>query len=364
MSHPHDTLHICIVVGTRPEIIKMAPVIEACKEAGVPFFLVHTGQHYSEELDRIFFNELRLPPPDYQLGVGSGEPAMMIARMLEGIATVFEKERPTVVLTQGDTNSALAGSLAANKAGIPLAHVEAGLRSYDRTMPEEVNRILIDHMADLLFAPTKTSKANLLAEGISSKRISIVGNTIADVVIQHLPDAAEQSQVLSSHALTPSRFGILTLHRPGNVDEPERLRSILSHVALSWPAGEPLLFLAHPRTLARIEAFGIDVPDALRVLRPVGYREMLSLIANAQLVLTDSGGLQEEACILNVPCVTIRPNTERPETLHIGSNVLVPDLERLPYLVKRMQKVRHWRQPYGRGDAAKRLLSILKNMYG
>jgi UDP-N-acetylglucosamine 2-epimerase (non-hydrolysing) len=350
-----------IVVGTRPEIIKMAPVVRACRARDVPALLVHTGQHYSFELDGVFFAELGLPAPDVNLEVGSGTQTYQVASAMSGLEPVLAEHRPDVVLVEGDTNSVLAAALAANKAGIAVGHVEAGLRSYDRRMPEEINRILTDHLADHLFAPTARARSILLGEGIAEVRIEVTGNTVVDELLLQRERARRPGQ-LERLGVEPGRFALATFHRAENVDDPDRLRGILSGLAAVSAALElPVLAALHPRTQARIAALDDHVTAGIRVLPPLGYLDFLGLHAEAALMLTDSGGLQEEACCLGVPCVTLRDNTERPESVEVGANVLAgAEPTRIVACARQMLgRPRHWLNPFGDGHAGERIVERL-----
>lgn len=352
---------ISIVLGTRPEIIKMSPVIRECEEKGLDYFILHTGQHYSYEMDRVFFDELELPQPKYNLDVGSGTHAEQTGRIMIGVEKVLMKERPDIVLVQGDTNTTLAGALAAAKLQIKVGHVEAGLRSFDRRMPEEINRVLTDHISDYLFAPTENAKQNLLREGLDGSRIYVTGNTIVDAVYQNLEIAKKKVSVLKDLGLKPEGYFLVTAHRQENVDVKERLKGILKGLELiRQEFSMPVVFPMHPRTRRRIREFGLSL-DGIEVINPLGFLEFLQLEANARLVLTDSGGVQEETCILKVPCVTLRDNTERPETLEVGSNVLAgtnPEsiLESVRIMLNRE---RSWENPFGDGRAGERIVRII-----
>ena len=313
---------IAIVLGTRPEIIKMAPVIRECERRNLDYFILHTGQHYSYSMDRIFFEQLELPQAKYNLDVGSGSHAEQTGKIMAGVEKVLMAERPDVVLVQGDTNTVVAGALAASKLHIRVGHVEAGLRSYDRTMPEEINRVVADHISDYLFAPTDISRENLRKEGIAEEKIFVTGNTIVDSVYQNLEIAKRKVNVLADLGLEPKGYFLVTAHRAENVDNSNRLGEILK--GLEQVASEfslPVVFPVHPRTRKMVAEFGFEF-DGIRAIEPLGFLEFLQLEANARLVLTDSGGVQEEACILGVPCVTLRDNTERPETVDVGANML------------------------------------------
>ncbi len=351
-----------IVVGTRPEIIKMAPLVRACRARGVPCVLLHTGQHYSFEMDGVFFAELDLPAPDVNLEVGSGTQTYQLAMTMSGMETVLAEHRPDVVLVEGDTNSVLAAALAANKAGIRVGHVEAGLRSYDRGMPEELNRILTDHLADHLFAPTAKTRSILLGEGIPDERILVTGNTVVDELLLQR-ERARQPGLLERFEVAPRRFALATLHRAENVEDPSRLRGCLRGLAAVAAALDLVVLAAlHPRTQARIATLDARLTDGLRVLPPLGYLDFLGLHAEAALMLTDSGGLQEEACCLGVPCVTLRDNTERPESVEVGANVLAgADPDRIVACAREMLPRRGgWANPFGDGHAGERIVDHLR----
>lgn len=344
-------MKIGVILGTRPEIIKMSPIIRECEKRDLDYFTLHTGQHYSYEMDRIFFEELELPQPEYNLEVGSGSHAQQTGRIMVGIEEVLEEEKPDVVLVQGDTNTVLAGALAASKMHIKVGHVEAGLRSFDRRMPEEINRVVADHISDYLFAPTKTARENLLAEGIPEEKISITGNTIVDSVYQNLEISKRKANPLRNLGLKEKGYFLATAHRAENVDDRARLKEILEGFSLiSEEFSLPVIFPVHPRTRKRIEEFGLDL-HGVKAIDPVGFLEFLQLEAGARLALTDSGGVQEETCILGVPCVTLRENTERPETLEVGSNLLagvdaMTILEKTGFM---MSAENGWMNPFGDG---------------
>jgi UDP-N-acetylglucosamine 2-epimerase (non-hydrolysing) len=353
-------LKLCVVLGTRPEIIKMSPIIRKCEADGLDYLMIHTGQHYSYEMDRIFFDELLLPQPSFNLDVGSGSHGEQTGRMLAGIEGILQKEKPDVVYVQGDTNTVLAGALAAAKLHVRVGHVEAGLRSFDRSMPEEINRVVADHVSDLLFAPTDASKQLLLKEGIPEDKIFVTGNTIVDAVRENLK-IAEGSPVLDKLGVKPHAYILSTLHRQENVDDKDRLASIVKGLGLVVEEhGMPLILPAHPRTKKMLETFRLRVPDGIRLIEPIGFMDFLKAEANARLVLTDSGGVQEESCILGVPCVTLRENTERPETIEAGANVLAghkyEDILRCARAM--MRKGSGWQNPFGEGHAGKRIMDI------
>ncbi len=355
-------MKIAIILGTRPEIIKMSPIIRECERRGLDHYILHTGQHYSFEMDSVFFEELNLPTARYNLDVGSSTHGRQTATMLAGIEDILMRDVPDVVLVQGDTNTVLAGALAASKLHIRLGHVEAGLRSFDRMMPEETNRVIADHISDYLFAPTKTSRQYLLDEGIHDERIFVTGNTIVDAVYQNLEIAKEKVDVLERLGLSEGGYFLATAHRAENVDDPVKLGGILNGFRLVYEEfGMPVVFPAHPRTVKMISEFGFDVPSGTRMIEPLGYPEFLQLEGDARCVLTDSGGLQEEACILGVRCVTLRDNTERPETVDVGANVLVGcDSERIIEGVRKMVECRDdWGDLYGDGTASERIINII-----
>ena len=363
-------MRICICIGTRPEIIKMSPIIRLCEARGLDYFVLHTGQHYSFNMDKLFFEELSLPEPAHNLEVGGETFGLQVGRMMRGMHEILERERPDAILVQGDTNSVLAGALSASKVGMRIGHVEAGLRSFDRTMPEEINRILTDHLSDLLFAPTETARRNLLDEGIEDSKIAVTGNTVVEALRGSLERARSRSTVLEANRLEGGEFLLVTLHRPECVDDQDRLSSVLEGLDRLAHLGLPIVFPVHPRTRERLRAFSLEERLAgmrhLRVLEPVGYLDFVRLEAEARLVLTDAGGVQEEACILKVPCVTLRENTERPETVQIGCNMLAgyhPDTI-LVASQHMLQRNRDWEQPYGEGDSASMVLDRVLEAQG
>ena len=356
------TPRIVFVLGTRPEIVKLAPIIRACDRGGVDYSVVHTGQHYSERLDGVFFDDLELPAPEYNLEVGSGDHAAQTGEMVTRLGEVFEQESPDVVVVQGDTNSAFAGGIVASKRDAKLAHVEAGLRSFNREMPEEVNRVLVDHAAEHLFAPTDDAADQLRTEAIPDHRIEVTGNTVVDAVRQHATLAREKSDVLAEHDLEGAPFALLTAHRPGNVDDPERVQGLLDGVAqYADDRGLPVVYPVHPRSREKIDDFDLDVPDIIDCVEPLNFLDFLRLESEAAVAFTDSGGVQEETCVLGTPCVTIRESTERPETVAVGSNVLA---EPTPESVRQAatevrQGPNDWDSPFGDGHAAERILETI-----
>ena len=356
-------LTVVAVVGARPNFMKVAPIIAeiARLDQDVRPVLVHTGQHYDDAMSKIFLDELGVGAPDHLLGVGSGSHAQMTARVMERIEPVLLAERPDVVLVPGDVNSTLASALVAVKLGIAVAHVEAGLRSFDPTMPEEVNRLLTDQVSEVLFTHSPEARENLAREGISSNRVYMVGNTMIDTLagmrgrIQALGAAAK-------HDLTPGNYLVVTLHRPALVDGPllEEVLGALAELARTMP----VVFPCHPRTRARIDGLPMNsIPDELRLIEPLGYLEFLSLLEDAAGALTDSGGIQEETTYLGIPCFTLRENTERPVTCTAGTNVLLglrpQRISEIPALLKSVT-ARSSEPPEGwDGRASERIVDVL-----
>lgn len=352
-------MKIAILVGTRPEIIKMAPVIRECQRRKLDYFIVHSKQHYSEKLDGIFFAELDLPAPKYNLNVGSGGHANQTGRILIALEPILISEKPDVLLVQGDTNTVVAGALAAHKLHIRVGHIEAGLRSFDRTMPEESNRIIADHVSDYLFAVTDVQVSHLKKEGLPESKIFKVGNTIVDALFSNRVRAEKHSQILAELKLQKERYYLLTCHRAANVDDPDALNEIIGLIGkipgdVCWPI--------HHRTQKVLKEGGIRLPANLTWTEPVGYSDFLTLLSNCKAVITDSGGVQEEACILHIPCVTIRDRTERPETVDVGANVLVHrDAEAMVAALNRPMPT--WTNPFGDGHTAERILDIVMGLH-
>ncbi|MBT4511384.1 MAG: UDP-N-acetylglucosamine 2-epimerase (non-hydrolyzing) [Chloroflexi bacterium] len=357
-----------LFVGTRPGIIKFSPLMRELQKRGRDFFIIHTGQHYSYDMDKIFFDELELPEPRYKfLDVAKsrthgGQTAKMLARSEKALM----KERPRIVLVCGDANTNLAGALAARKLHIKVGHVESGLRSDDWRMPEEHNRIMIDHISEFLFAPTEQTKRNLIEDNVRGK-IFVTGNTIVDAVEQNLDIARKKSVVLDKLGLTSQKYFLFTLHREESVDFKENLRSILQGIkVLSEAFDYPIIFPTHPRTKKTLKYFKLDTYISkiknLNIIDPLGYLDFLMLSGNAALVLTDSGGIQEESCILKVPCVTLRQNTERPETTEVGANYIAgtePD-EILNGARAMLGKKPNWENPFGKSPS-KKIIDIVEN---
>lgn len=309
------------VVGARPNFVKLAPVYAAAEAAGHSQVVVHTGQHYDRNMSAIFFEQFGLPEPAYNLAVGSASQAAQTAEVLLRIEPILLAERPDWVVVYGDVNSTVAAALAAVKLGLRVAHVEAGLRSFDRTMPEEINRVITDRISDLLLTPSADANEHLLREGVASEQIVRVGNVMVDTLLKGLP----QAKALPRQG-PGGQYGLITLHRPSNVDEPEGLKRLWSEL-IELSSRLPLVFPVHPRTRAQLDKLGVLAlaPKSLLLREPLGYIEFLRLQADATLIVTDSGGIQEESTVLGVPCLTLRPNTERPITVSVGSNTLIGD---------------------------------------
>ena len=344
------------VVGARPNFPKLAPVHRAAAAIDAEQIIVHTGQHYDDQLSGAFFRDLGIPQPDVNLLVGSETHALQTARIMERFEPLLLSRRPDWVLVYGDVNSTMAAALVAAKLGIQLAHVEAGLRSYDRTMPEEINRIVTDRLANLLLTPSRDADEELRCEGEPSEEVVFVGNVMIDSLFHALAKARatgfRESLGVGDDAV------VVTLHRPSNVDDPARLGALAT--ALREIARQrPVIFPVHPRTKQRLRDAALDLGD-VRTLEPIGYFEMLSLVSGAFAVVTDSGGLQEETTALGVPCLTVRENTERPITITQGTNRLVPDPEALPVMLASLRRSQDWSVPEGwDGHAAERVVRAL-----
>jgi UDP-N-acetylglucosamine 2-epimerase len=346
-----NSVRIVTIVGNRPQFVKAAAVSRLLRERHEEL-LVHTGQHYDDELSKVFFEELGIPAPDRELGAGSGSNSEQTARILAALAPVLDELRPGLALVYGDTNSTLAGALAAAQADIPVGHVEAGMRSFDRSMPEELNRVLTDHASDLLLCSTQTAMDNLDRERVRGQA-HLVGDVMADVSLAFREIAAERSAILGELGLEPGTYFAVTAHRAGNVDDPARLERL---VALLEALPQPVVFPVHPRTRARLEAAGLlDRLDGVTLVPPLGYLDFLELARHARAILTDSGGVQKEAYLLGVPCVTLRDTTEWVETVDAGWNVLV-DLDREAALAA-LERTPPPERPelYGGGRAAERV---------
>lgn len=353
------TKKVCTIIGARPQFIKAAVVSRAFREQrpDVREVLIHTGQHYDANMSEVFFEELDIPRPDYNLGIGGGTHGRNTGRMIEGIEAVLLEEQPDWVLVYGDTDSTLAGALAAVKLHVPVAHVEAGLRSFNRRMPEEINRVLTDHAANLLFTPTETATRNLADEGIRGEKVQQVGDVMYDAALYYAERAEQRSLILERLGLRAKEYILATVHRAENTDDPERIRNILEGFA---GAPHPVVWPLHPRTRQRLEAFGLALPETVRVIDPVGYLDMVMLERHAALIATDSGGVQKEAYFYSTPCLTLREETEWVGLIETGANRLVgtdpaairQGLENPPDA---------WRDAvlYGRGDAGQRIGALL-----
>jgi UDP-N-acetylglucosamine 2-epimerase (non-hydrolysing) len=358
---------VAVIMGTRPGIIMFSPIIRALSATQVDFFIIHSGQHYSYNMDEIFFEQLEIPKPKHHLkGISEKKfHGAQTAAMLEGFEQILMAEKPGLVLVGGDANTNLAGALAARKLHIALGHVEAGERSYDWRMPEEHNRRMIDHISEYLFATNDKGKEQLLQEKVMGK-IFVVGNTIVDAAFQNIEIAKKKSAILSKHGLQEKEYLVLTTHREENVDHPESLANILKSVEMVYQGtGLPVFFPVHPRTLNRLEMFNLahragKIPGLI-ISEALGYLDFLRLLAGARLILTDSGGVQQEACIFQVPCVTLRENTEWTETLEIGANILagvVPE-KIAAAAAEMLERNGRWRIPFGDGTAARQIAGVV-----
>jgi UDP-N-acetylglucosamine 2-epimerase (non-hydrolysing) len=352
-------MHILHVVGARPNFVKAAPVLRSLKKHGARQTLVHTGQHYDHNMSDVFFTQLEIPEPDVNLGVGSGSHASQTAEIMCRIEPVILERKPDIALVYGDVNSTVAAALVCSKLLIRIGHVEAGLRSFDRTMPEEINRIVTDRLSDVLFTPSEDADSNLLKEGVPREKIYRVGNVMIDSLIRFLPLAAK-----CPANEWPSRFALVTLHRPSNVDDPPNLEKILG--SLTEVSDElDIVFPVHPRTRQRIAEFEIATKN-LHLLDPLPYIEFLALQSRATVVITDSGGIQEETTYLGIPCLTVRSNTERPVTVTFGSNVLVGEDKNK--LISELENIlagnakRGAIPPLWDGRAGERIADVLQNL--
>lgn len=319
-------MHIAFVLGTRPEIIKLSSLIKACQDQRIDYTLIHTNQHYSSNMDACFFEELALPAAHFNLGVGACPPASQVGRMLVALDPLLNDLKPDHVVVQGDTNSALAGGLAASKAGFSVAHVEAGLRSFDRSMPEENNRVLLDHLASHWFCPAERQVQLLAREGIAGAGVQVTGNTGVDATLLYAARAITHSQVLERFGVQPGNYLLLTCHRPSNTDDMARFAQLMSSIEyLARRRGQVVIYPCHPRLSAAHHAILAALPSII-CCEPLGYLDTLALLQQSSLLLTDSGGLQEEAYVLGLPCLILRNNTERPETLENGGAYLIRDI--------------------------------------
>ncbi len=370
-------MKIATILGTRPEIIKMAPIIDEILKRGIDQIVLHTGQHYDEEMSDNFFKDLEIPVPDYNIHVGSGTHGKQTGLMMKGIEEVLLDEKPDIVLVQGDTNAVLAGALVASKLHIPVGHVEAGLRSFDMTMPEEVNRRAADVCSSMYFIPTEESAINLLAEGFSRNNLFITGNTVVDACFRHLKIAQnrgfEDESLKELDIENMENILTLTMHRAENVDDKTRVNNIID--ALRQLSDMNIIFPIHPRTKNTLKKFGLfdelSNLDHIHIVKPLGYLDFLLLTSKSTLILTDSGGLQEEAITLDVPALTLRYNTERPETVAAGGNILVGSntqaiLENANKILNDeefAEGMKNASNPYGQGDAAKLIVDAIEDYY-
>jgi len=366
-----EKLNVALILGTRPQIIKSAPLIHlANREKQIKLDVIHTGQHYDYEMTKVFFEELDLPDPIANLNVGSGTHAQQTARTMIRLESILQKEKPDLVLVPGDTNSTLAGALTAVKLHIPVAHIEAGARSYDMKMPEEINRRLTDHCSTLLFTPTENCTKNLLNEGINKKKIHQTGDTMYDVLLQQLPKA-EKTNILNTLNLKPKTYALLTTHRPENVDNPKNLKNIFEAMMNLTPL--TTIFPAHPRTRKQLQMLKlynkIKEHEHVKLIDPTGYHEMLKLIKNAKFILTDSGGMQKEAFWLSTPCITLRDNTEWIETIQLEANWLTgPNPQKIGKKVHEIledeeqirNKLQRLPNPFGDGKASQKIFNTIK----
>jgi len=361
-------MKIAVVLGTRPEIIKMAPVIDEITKNNDECILIHTGQHYDIEMSKQFFEDLNVKIPDYNIGIGSKTAIKQISIIISELEKILLDENVDIVLVQGDTNTVLAGALASNKLKIPVGHVEAGLRSFDKNMPEETNRIIADNCSELYFVPTEETAINLQNEGIAHNKIHITGNTIVDACFRH-KDIAKEKSILKENIIF-DEYIALTMHRAENVDDSERLTNIINALL---SLDKNIVFPIHPHTRKSLEELDLYEKELnsenIQVTKPLGYLDFLYLISNSQLILTDSGGVREEAITLNIPCITLRYNTERPETITAGGNILAgttsEEISRNinhildnPDVYKSMQNASN---PYGDGTSSKQIIKIIKD---
>lgn len=370
-------MKIATILGTRPEIIKMAPIIDEISKRSIPQIVLHTGQHYDKEMSDNFFRDLEIPTPDYNINVGSGTHGKQTGLMMKGIEEVLLQEKPDIVLVQGDTNAVLAGALVAAKLHIAVGHVEAGLRSFDLTMPEEINRRAADVCSQMYFIPTEESAINLLAEGYSRKNLIITGNTVVDACFRHLEIAKkkgfEEKALADLDIENMDNIITLTMHRAENVDDEKRVTSIVE--ALKELDDMNIIFPIHPRTKNTLKNFGLfdELNDLehIHIIKPIGYLDFLQLTSLSSLILTDSGGLQEEAITLDVPALTLRYNTERPETVTAGGNILVgadkkailENVDKILNDKEFCEKMKNAKNPYGDGDAAIKTVDAIEEYY-
>lgn len=378
-------MKISFIIGTRPEIIKVSSIIKECEKRKIDNVIIHSGQHFNYEMNKIFFEELNIRKPDYHIKlnktVGLDNKASsnnfrenpdacishgkQLSTMIVQIKEILSREQPDLVIVQGDTNTTLAGGLAAAKLNIKIGHIEAGLRSYDNAMPEEINRILVDRISDYLFCPTNVQEEILKYEGVGAENIFITGNTIVDAIYQNIDLAEKNGHLLDKLEFKETEYILLTIHRQENVDDERNLKEIVNGVNLVIKSFDfPVLFPVHPRTRNKLAKFNLRFSDKTVLLEPLGFLEFLQLEKYSRLILTDSGGVQEEACVLKVPCVTLRNNTERPETLEVGANILAGiNAQKIKDCVELMLKSkRKWKPPFGDGTAGVKIVDKIIEM--
>jgi UDP-N-acetylglucosamine 2-epimerase (non-hydrolysing) len=342
----------------------MSPIIQLCEKKSIDYFIIHSNQHYSASMDEIFFDELNLPSPKYNLNVGSGKHSNQTGNILIKMEPILEEEKPDYVLVQGDTNTVLAGGLAAAKLDIKVGHVEAGLRSYDRKMPEETNRVVTDHLSSFLFAVTNNQEEILKAESVEPFSIHVVGNTVVDAALDNISIAEKKSDILKKHNLKSKEYILLTAHRSSNVDFKDAYAELLD-VVTQVTANETVIWPIHPRAQKKLSEFELTLPSNVTLIDPIGYLDFLVLQKNAKIALSDSGGVQEECCILRTPCITLRENTERPETVDVGANILVGrDVNKAKIAYKKLLEINtNWENPFGDGTTSEQIINILNADY-
>ncbi len=353
-------MRLIVVVGARPNFIKVGPLMPALAAAGIDASIAHTGQHYDASMSDVFFADLELPEPAWFLGIGSGTHAVQTGRAMMALEELLVAERPDALLVVGDVNSTLAGALAASKIGIPVVHLEAGLRSGDMSMPEEINRLVTDQLSSMLLTPNEAAEANLVAEAVDRSRIHFVGNIMAESVLRNV-ERIRDREVCGRYGQTPGQYALVTIHRPENTDHPDRLEEIASGLK---GIGMPAIFPVHPRTRPKLAEAGLSEGSSVQLVDPVGYLDMLALQRDAAIVVTDSGGVQEETCMLGTPCVTVRRNTERQVTVEIGSNRLVSasSAEILEGVAAGLASGRDWEHPDRWDDrVAERVVTALQS---
>jgi UDP-GlcNAc3NAcA epimerase len=352
-----NNMKIVTIIGARPQFVKASVISKALRKAGHKEILVNTGQHYDDNMARIFFEEMGIPKPDYDLGVGSGTHASQTAGSLVGIEEILIKEKPDFIIVFGDTNATVAGALAAAKLHIKIAHIEAGLRSYNRDMPEEINRVVTDVLSDLLFVPTKSAVDNLKKEGITAG-LHVVGDPMVDALMSFTKIAENKSRILNDLKLEKNEFLLMTIHRPSNVDHDDRLLSILAEVS---SINLPVVFPVHPRGRSRVEKLISQIAGNIRIIDPIGYLDMMMLEKYAKVIITDSGGIQKEAYLHKTPCLTVRGETEWVETVRDGWNYVVGDqLEKISILSNNFPPPHEWNPHYGDGKSAEKIVRILE----